>query len=53
MTNAKTLSAPAQPAFDHPFLNALRERVLIGDGAMGTQLQAVELDLDKDFLGLE
>lgn len=53
MTSDKTLSAPAQPAFDHPFLNALHQRVLIGDGAMGTQLQAVDLDLDADFLGLE
>ena len=31
----------------------MRRRVLIGDGAMGTQLQDVELDLDEDFLGLE
>ena len=31
----------------------MRRRVLIGDGAMGTQLQNVELDLDEDFLGLE
>ncbi|WP_295641884.1 methionine synthase [uncultured Corynebacterium sp.] len=53
MTSDKTLPAPAQPAFDHPFLNALHQRVLIGDGAMGTQLQAVDLDLDADFLGLE
>ncbi|WP_080794919.1 methionine synthase [Corynebacterium pacaense] len=35
------------------FLDALREHVLIGDGAMGTQLQAFDLDVDEDFLGLE
>lgn len=34
-------------------LQALTTRVLIGDGAMGTQLQSFDLDLDKDFLGLE
>lgn len=34
-------------------LQALTKRVLIGDGAMGTQLQSFDLDLDKDFLGLE
>lgn len=38
---------------DSPFLTALRERVLIGDGAMGTQLQSFDLDVDDDFLGLE
>ena len=35
------------------FLDALSSRVLIGDGAMGTQLQSFDLDVDKDFLGLE
>lgn len=35
------------------FLQALHDRVLIGDGAMGTQLQAINLDLDADFHGLE
>ncbi len=34
------------------FLDALSRRVLIGDGAMGTMLQAAELTLD-DFRGLE
>lgn len=34
-------------------LEALNQRVLIGDGAMGTQLQSFDLDLEKDFLGLE
>ncbi len=35
------------------FLEALRNHVLIGDGAMGTQLQAFDLDVEDDFLGLE
>lgn len=35
------------------FLQALQKRVLIGDGAMGTQLQSYDLDIEKDFLGLE
>jgi 5-methyltetrahydrofolate--homocysteine methyltransferase len=37
---------------DSPFLRALEDRVLIGDGAMGTMLQSVALSLD-DFAGLE
>ena len=40
-------------AFDSPLLEAARRRVLIGDGAMGTMLQGVDLDVDTDFLGLE
>lgn len=35
------------------FLNALSNRILVGDGAMGTQLQGFEMSLDRDFLGLE
>jgi 5-methyltetrahydrofolate--homocysteine methyltransferase len=35
------------------FLDALRERVLIFDGAMGTQIQARDLDLDHDYDGQE
>ncbi|SEC76952.1 methionine synthase (B12-dependent) [Amycolatopsis tolypomycina] len=35
-----------------PFLEALRTRVLVADGAMGTALQAHDLSLD-DFGGLE
>jgi 5-methyltetrahydrofolate--homocysteine methyltransferase len=41
---------------DHPtspLLAALRTRVLVADGAMGTMLQAADLDVDTDFLGLE
>ncbi|MBS4730435.1 methionine synthase [Mycobacterium sp. SM1] len=43
-------------ADDHPYdtdlLDALSRRVMVGDGAMGTQLQAANLTLD-DFRGLE
>lgn len=35
-----------------PLLDALRSRVLVADGAMGTALQAHDLGLD-DFSGLE
>ncbi|WP_127782907.1 methionine synthase [Rhodococcus sp. X156] len=42
---------PASPS--SPLLEALRQRVLVADGAMGTMLQAADLDVEKDFLGLE
>jgi 5-methyltetrahydrofolate--homocysteine methyltransferase len=35
------------------FREALKERVLFLDGAMGTQIHAANLDLETDFLGLE
>jgi 5-methyltetrahydrofolate--homocysteine methyltransferase len=35
------------------FLEALADRVLISDGAMGTMLQAADLSVDEDFEGLE
>ncbi|GAB90284.1 methionine synthase [Gordonia rhizosphera] len=38
--------------YDTTFLQAMSRRVLIGDGAMGTMLQAADLTLD-DFAGLE
>lgn len=43
--------------FDSPLLDALRDRVLIWDGAMGTQIQgagltATDFDLDPDQPGL-
>ncbi|MFC5235283.1 methionine synthase [Pseudonocardia zijingensis] len=37
---------------DSTFLDALSERVVLADGAMGTMLQAADLGLD-DFAGLE
>jgi 5-methyltetrahydrofolate--homocysteine methyltransferase len=39
-------------AYDSDLLDTLSQRVVVGDGAMGTQLQAAELTLD-DFRGLE
>ncbi|WLP90886.1 methionine synthase [Gordonia sp. NB41Y] len=38
--------------YDTTFITAMSRRVLIGDGAMGTMLQAADLTLD-DFAGLE
>lgn len=38
--------------YDTTFLHAMSRRVLIGDGAMGTMLQAADLTLD-DFNGLD
>jgi 5-methyltetrahydrofolate--homocysteine methyltransferase len=35
------------------FLDALRERVLLCDGAMGSRVQALSLDVDRDFGGKE
>jgi 5-methyltetrahydrofolate--homocysteine methyltransferase len=35
------------------FLDYLSERVVLGDGAMGTQTQARDLDVEADFLGNE
>ncbi|GGG68136.1 methionine synthase [Corynebacterium pelargi] len=43
----------ASTAQQSEFLDALQRHVLIGDGAMGTQLQGFELDLEQDFLNLE
>ncbi|MEV4128163.1 methionine synthase [Nocardia sp. NPDC049707] len=46
------MSTSSSAAFDTTLLDTLRRRVVIGDGAMGTMLQAAELTLD-DFRGLE
>jgi 5-methyltetrahydrofolate--homocysteine methyltransferase len=35
------------------FLEVLRERVLLCDGAMGSRIQALDLDTDKDYWGNE
>ncbi|HKJ87244.1 MAG TPA: homocysteine S-methyltransferase family protein, partial [Gammaproteobacteria bacterium] len=35
------------------FMDRLKEQVLILDGGMGTALMEYDLDLEKDFLGLE
>ncbi|HEX9888791.1 MAG TPA: methionine synthase, partial [Nitriliruptorales bacterium] len=41
---------PLSPLTSHPFLDAMRERVVVFDGAMGTSLQSYELT-DEDFGG--
>ncbi|WP_085998216.1 methionine synthase [Nocardia tenerifensis] len=46
------MSASIPAEFDTTLLDTLRRRVVIGDGAMGTMLQAADLTLD-DFIGLE
>ena len=46
------MTAANDRAYDTDLLDALSQRVVIGDGAMGTQLQAADLTLD-DFHGLE
>ena len=48
------MSNPSRTAtdFDTTFLTDMSRRVLIGDGAMGTMLQAADLTLD-DFNNLE
>jgi 5-methyltetrahydrofolate--homocysteine methyltransferase len=38
--------------YDTDLLDTLSQRVMVGDGAMGTQLQAADLTLD-DFNNLE
>ena len=35
------------------FREALKKRVMFIDGAMGTQIHAADLQLDRDYLGLE
>jgi len=51
-TTLSLLTAANGPAYDTDFLDSLSRRVLVGDGAMGTQLQATDLSLD-DFNNLE
>ena len=48
---AATMNEPTTVT-DSPFLSALRSRVLVVDGAMGTSLQAIDLTAD-DFGGRE
>lgn len=42
-----------RPARSQRLLDAVRERVVIADGAMGTMLQQYDLSVDGDFRGLE
>jgi 5-methyltetrahydrofolate--homocysteine methyltransferase len=46
------VTAANSSAYDTDLLDALSQRVLVGDGAMGTQLQEADLSLD-DFNNLE
>jgi 5-methyltetrahydrofolate--homocysteine methyltransferase len=46
------VSSPNGHGYDTDLLETLSQRVMVGDGAMGTQLQAADLTLD-DFRGLE
>ncbi|SUA44650.1 Methionine synthase [Nocardia africana] len=46
------MSVSSRAEFDTTLLDTLARRVVIGDGAMGTMLQAADLTLD-DFRGLE
>ena len=42
------MNAPNHHAYDTDILETLSQRVMVGDGVMGTQLQAADLSLD-DF----
>jgi 5-methyltetrahydrofolate--homocysteine methyltransferase len=42
------MNAPKNHSYDTDILETLSQRVMVGDGAMGTQLQAADLSLD-DF----
>jgi 5-methyltetrahydrofolate--homocysteine methyltransferase len=48
----RRFSAPMNPA-DSPFLSMLRDRVMIFDGGMGTQIFTFDLSIEKDFWGKE
>ncbi len=37
----------------HPWVDILKKRVLVFDGAMGTQVHKLPLDVQKDYLGRE
>ena len=50
MADPRGTSRPVGSGADHPFLDALRERVLVFDGAFGTWMQAHDLGPD-DFGG--
>jgi 5-methyltetrahydrofolate--homocysteine methyltransferase len=48
----RQFSAPMNPA-DSPFLSLLKDKIMIFDGGMGTQIFTFNLDLEKDFWGKE
>lgn len=49
MTAIDVIAQPTSPKL----ADVLGTRVLVGDGAMGTQLQSFDLDLEQDFHNLE
>lgn len=50
---ALDIESVPRPARAQELLDAVNQRVVIADGAMGTMLQGRELSLEDDFLGLE
>ena len=47
-------SKPGRPGRERPALReALERRVLLLDGAMGTQIHSADLELERDYLGHE
>jgi 5-methyltetrahydrofolate--homocysteine methyltransferase len=50
---ALDIESVPRPARAQALLDAVNQRVVIADGAMGTMLQGRELSLEEDFLGLE
>lgn len=47
------LSAATVPVMTSPLLAHLQQRVLLLDGAMGSTLQSIDLDVERDYLGRE
>ncbi|MGK3958406.1 methionine synthase [Arthrobacter sp. R4] len=50
---ALDIESVPRPVRAQELLDAVNQRVVIADGAMGTMLQGRELSLEDDFLGLE
>ncbi|PTT65534.1 homocysteine S-methyltransferase family protein, partial [Arthrobacter sp. HMWF013] len=50
---ALDIESVPRPVRAQELLDAVNQRVVIADGAMGTMLQGRELSLEEDFLGLE
>lgn len=47
------MNAPKDHSCDTEILETLSRRVMVGDGAMGTQLQAADLTLDDSPTGAD
>src|SRR5215217_941221 len=50
---ALDIESVPRPVRSQALLDAVNQRVVIADGAMGTMLQGRELSLETDFQGLE